>query len=235
MNYIWYKKIDLFYFSDYNYMIDKKSENKLKNHYHKYKDKLIKIQSLIRNRYVDNHYISNIIPKIDKIYTREKKEYIHVPTIFGDDSEENIKNLEIAFKQRQRQMKEGELAQILIGNWIGWEDLKIGHSSGIDVRKKDNSIIMDVKNKWNTCNSSSQKALFDKLSKYKKENPETRCIWGIINPKPGCKNLSERIIYDGVEIEKIQGVDLFKLVFTIGNIDYSLKIINIVKQYIRKY
>lgn len=48
---------------------------------------------------------------------------------------------------------------------------------------------MDVKNKWNTCNSDSKKALFDKLSKYKRENLKTRCIWAIINPKPGCKKL----------------------------------------------
>jgi len=132
-------------------------------------------------------------------------------------------------------MKEGTLAQIVIGNWFGWEDLGKGHSSGLDCRKKDNSTIIELKNKWNTCNSGSRKALLDKLSMYKKKNPSTRCIWGIVNPKHGCKILSETITHDGVEIEKIQGDELFKLVFSIGKINYSSKIINIIKYYISKY
>jgi len=35
-------------------------------------------------------------------------------------------------------MKEGELAQILIGNWLGWQNLKRGHSTGLDCHKLDN-------------------------------------------------------------------------------------------------
>lgn len=196
--------------------------------------KVIIIQSFFRMKYWFYTYIKNITILIHSIYQRKEKEYLHESTIFGNNTEENIKQMEIAFKQRQKNMKEGELAQILIGNWFGWEDLGIGHSSGLDCRKKDNSIIMDVKNKWNTCNSGSQKALFDKLSKYKTENPSTRCIWAIINPKPGSKKLSEKIIHNGVEIEKIQGYDLFKLVFTINNRNYSKQIIYIVKHIISK-
>ena len=196
------------------------------NYYKTNKAKIIKIQSLIWMRYWYLDYIKNIHTLINELFQKKTKEYVHEPTLFGDNSKENIKMLEIAFKQRQKQMKEGEIAQKVIGNWFGWEDLVKGHSSGIDCRKKDMSIILDVKNKWNTCNSGSKKALFDKLSKYKKENPKTRCVWAIVNPKPGCKKLCEKIIYNGVEIEKIQGIELFKLVFSIGKINYSSKIIN---------
>ena len=182
------------------------------------------------------HKYQKIISKIiQKIYERNIKPYVHEPTLFGSNSEEHIRCLETAFKIRQKQMKEGELAQIIIGNWYGWEDLRVGHPSGLDCRKKDNSTIIECKNKWNTCNSGSQKALLDKLSTYKKENPSTRCIWAIINPKPGCKKLYEKIDYNGVEIEKVQGEELFKLVFTIGKINYSERIINFVKDYIRDY
>lgn len=204
-------------------------------YYNTHVDKIIKIQSLIKMRYWLLPYIKNINTLINILFQMKNKEYVHDPTMFGDNSKENIKMLEIAFKQRQKQMKEGELAQIIIGNWIGWQDLGVGNSSGLDCRKKDMSIIMDVKNKWNTCNSGSQKALFDKLTKYKKENPQTRCVWAIVNPKPGCKKLCEKIMYNDVEIEKIQGVELFKLVFSVGNINYSTQIINIVKYYISKY
>ena len=211
-----------------DYLLNKEMNEYYENHI----IKIIKIQSLVRRKYWFMFYTKNIYTLIKNIYLRKNKEYVHESTIFGDNSEDNIKQLEIAFKQRQKQMKEGELAQILIGNWIGWEDLGIGHSSGLDCRKKDNTIIMDVKNKWNTCNSGSQKALFDKLSKYKKANPSARCIWAIVNPKYGCNKLSEKIIHDGVEIEKIQGMELFKLVFSIGNINYSKQIISMVKHLI---
>jgi len=206
-----------------------------REHYNANVDKIIKIQSLIKRRYWLMPYIKHIITLINILFKRKNKKYVHESTIFGNNSNENIKMLEIAFKQRQKQMKEGELAQIVIGNWFGWKDLGTGHSSGLDCCKKDMSIIMEVKNKWNTCNSSSQKALFDKLSTYKKKNPQTRCVWAIVNPKPKCKKLHEKIIYDGVEIEKIQGIELFKLVFSVGNINYSSQIINVVKHYISKY
>lgn len=198
-------------------------------------NKIIKIQSIIRKRYWLMPYIKHITKLIDVLYTRKHKEYVHEPTLFGDNSIESIKMLEIAFKQKQKHMKEGELAQLIIGNWFGWEDLGVGHVSGLDCRKRDMSVIMDVKNKWNTCNSGSQKALFDKLSKYKRDNPQTRCVWGIVNPKPGTRNLYEKIIYDGVEIEKIQGIELLKLVFNYRNVDYSSRIIGIVKHLINKY
>jgi hypothetical protein len=211
--------------------VDENPEEDTYTHYKKPENlsKIVKIQSLVRMRYWYIVYMFNIIKLIKCIYERKQKPYIHESTVFGDNSKENIETLRVSFEQRQKQMKEGELAQILIGNWVDWEDLGIGHPSGLDCRKKDNSIIFEVKNKYNTCNSGSQKALLDKLSNYKRDNPNTRCIWAIVNPKQGCKKLSEKIIHNGVEIEKIQGVDLFKLVFTYKSIDYSTRIINIVK------
>ena len=96
----------------------------------------------------------------------------------------------------------------------GWENLGIGHKSGLDCRKKDNSIILEIKNKYNTCNSNSQKTVYDKLSEYKKKYPKTRCILGIVNPRPNCSKLEEKIIHNEVQIEKIQGVKLLDLIFT---------------------
>ena len=97
-------------------------------------------------------YIENIKQPIYKLYKSETKEYKHEPTVFGDDSKENIEKLKTAFKIKQKQMKEGKLVEIVIGNFIGWEILGDGHPSGLDCRKKDNSIIMELKNKYNTCN-----------------------------------------------------------------------------------
>lgn len=174
-----------------------------------------------------NKYKETIKILIFKILRNTNKKYIHEKTYFGDNSPENIKHLTIAHNIGQKQMKEGNIAQIIIGNFIGWEDLKFDHISGLDCKKKDNSIIIEIKN--NTCNYTSQKDLLDKLSLYKIKNPNTRCIWGIINPQPNCKKLKDIIIYNNVEIEKIQGDELFKLVFNYNNIDYSQEIIDYVK------
>lgn len=203
-------------------------------HYKNGLSDVIKVQSVIKQKLWFLYHINHIKSLIGNILQRQTKDYIHHPTIFGDDSEKTIRESEIAFKRKQQEMKQGEIAETLIGNWIGWDHLGNGHSSGLDCRKKDMSIIMDVKNSWNTCNSSSKKGLLDKLSKYKKENPKTRCIWAVVNPKNGCKKLSEKITHDGVEIEKIQGMELFKLVFSIGSNDYSSQIIRIVKRYISR-
>lgn len=191
--------------------------------------KIIKVQSIIRRKYWFLPILNNIMEKVNAIYSRKSKPYVHEFTVFGDNSIENQKRKEIAFKQKQQEMKEGEVAQVVIGNWPGWEDLGVGHSSGLDCRKKDNSIIIECKNKWNTVKGSDiKKSLLPTLAAHKKENPQIRCVWGIVNPKPGCKKLTEKIIHEDVEIEKIQGNELFKLVFTVGKIDYSNQIISFV-------
>lgn len=174
-------------------------------------------------------YKQRIEPLIKNILSKPKKKFEYEPTLLGDNSESNIQALTIAHDIRQNQMKEGLIAQTIIGNFPGWEDLGQGHSTGLDCRKLDNSIILDSKNKYNTCNSGSEKSLKEKLYKYKIQNPNTRCIWAIINPESNCKNLSQIINYNGIEIEKIQGKDLLKLIFQFNGIDYSDDIITFVR------
>lgn len=169
-------------------------------------------------------YIIKITKLIKDKIEKECKKYVHESTLFGDDSEKNIRKLEIAHTIRQKQMKEGEIAELMIGKFMGWKLLK-NHYSGLDCMKKDNSIIIELKNKYNTMNSSSEKATLDKLAIYRKNNPNTRCILGIINPKKSCKILKEIIIHNGEEIEKIQGQELLDLVFTYKGKNYSNKIV----------
>lgn len=130
-------------------------------------------------------------------------------------------------------MKEGEIAQVVLGNWYEWEDLGTGHDSGLDIRKQDNSAIIELKNKWNTCNSSSAKAVNDKLSDYKKKNPNTRCIWGSVNPKDINKNNSSNYVYDGVTIESLQGNELLDYIFTYKNYNYKKQILDKIMEIIK--
>jgi hypothetical protein len=69
----------------------------------------------------------------------------------------------------------------------------------------------------------------DNLSKYKRNNPKTECIWGIVNPKPNEREFTRIIVYDGVEIKKLQGKDLFSYVFKFNGYDYSPHVIEHVK------
>ena len=82
-------------------------------------EKIIKIQSYIRmKQWVIKYMNNNILKLITDLYKRDKKKYVYEPTLFGDNSKENIKSLKISFEQKQKQMKEGMLSQLLIGNWI---------------------------------------------------------------------------------------------------------------------
>ena len=180
-----------------------------------------------------NDYFTKITPLLEKLYLTPVKAYKHEPTLFSiDNSDEGIERKRIAHMVRQQDMKEGNLAQILIGNFYGWEDLGIGHYSGLDCKRTDNSMILELKNKWNTCNSNDQRALKDELVNYKLDNPGTRCIWAIINPRPHSKPSTWKtsIVHNGVTIEKIQGSELFKEVFIFEGIDYSQQVFEFVKR-----
>ena len=191
--------------------------------------KVKQCQKYIREWYF-KRYCNKIKPQILGIKNRKQNKYVHESTIFGDNSESNKKSLEIAFKQRQMQMKEGEIAETILGNFQGWTKLKRGDISGMDIKKNDNSIIIEVKNKHNTVKGSDiKKSLYPTLAKYKNRHPETRVIWGIINEKPGTLNLSSIITFNNVKIERIQGIELFKIVCIIGGIDYSYRVIDFVK------
>jgi hypothetical protein len=184
--------------------------------------KIIRCQRLFRI----NSYIKKVKPKIEMIFKRTRSEFVYKKTIFGLDTPEIRASLIIAHTIRQMQMKEGDIAQIVLGNFYEWEDLGQGHESGLDIRKKDNSAIIELKNKWNTCNSSSGKAVNDKLSDYKKKNPNTRCIWGRVNPKDINKNNSSNYDYEGVTIENLQGNELLDYIFTYKNYNYKKQILD---------
>jgi hypothetical protein len=188
---------------------------------------------IIKSKFnIIEHYKKEIEIKLKKIYKKSNNEFCYESTIFGLDNSEIKKQLKIAFNIRQIQMKEGDVAQTVLGNFIDWEDLGNGHSSGLDIRKKDNSAIIELKNKYNTCNSGSTKAILDKLAKYKKQYPYTRCIWGIINPKNINKKNTTQIIHEGVILEKLEGNELMDYIFTYNNYNYKLEILEFIKKLI---
>lgn len=66
--------------------------------------------------------------------------------------------------QKTLQNAIGSLHQKILGSLDGWEDTKAGGS--IDLRSLSKKIIAEVKNKYNTMNSSSAEAVFHKLENH---------------------------------------------------------------------
>ena len=122
----------------------------------------------------------------------------------------------IVLKEKHKQMKIGEIWEEAIGNYDGFIKLKIGNDTGLDIISKSRKIIIELKNRTNTDNHSSRKSNMDKLVKFKKENPDYTCIYGLINDKTKeltLKGNHKKIIIDDVEIEIQIGYLFLKNIF----------------------
>lgn len=84
-------------------------------------------------------------------------------------------------KEKQRQMKVGEIWQEVLGNYKGYVNLKTGHETGLDILSVNKKIAIELKNRTNTDNASSKKSNLDKLAKFKQANPDYVCIYANIN------------------------------------------------------
>ena len=175
-------------------------------------------------------YLKKIKPEIKKIVSRINKDIDpNDKDILDDESEFTMKMKIEELKRKQKTMKYGEIWQVAIGNFPGWEDLGIGHETECDLRRLDNTAIVELKNKYNTCNSGSKKDLERKLTNYKKKNPNTECIWGIINEKNGNKCHKKIYNVNDESIIKWQGRDFLKYCLTHEGIDYTEIVIKTLK------
>lgn len=150
------------------------------------------------------------------------------------DTDKSKTNKLMALKEKQRQMKVGEIWQEVLGNYNGCVNLKIGHETGLDILSHTKKFAIELKNRTNTDNSSSKKSNFDKLAKFKKNNPDYVCIYANVNADTEKKTLEgslKKIIHNGVEIEHQIGYEFLK--FIMGD-DTDL-IIDFVKNTINKY
>jgi hypothetical protein len=70
-------------------------------------------------------------------------------------------------KQKVLEMKMGDFHEELMGKFPEYETLPTGHSTGCDVQKKDQSVIIEVKNRHNTVKGSDGKHIITLLKKQK--------------------------------------------------------------------
>ncbi|MBQ6629860.1 MAG: Eco47II family restriction endonuclease [Methanobrevibacter sp.] len=116
-----------------------------------------------------------------------------------------------ANKEMERQQdktinnKIGEFHQELLGKVDGWVDLGIGDETEIDLKKEDNTVFIELKNKHNTMNSSSTKTCREKLENVIEQYPDATAYWAYIISR---KYRSENRVwkYQGREDEKIRRI-----------------------------
>lgn len=160
-----------------------------------------------------DEYLNKIDKIINKILIRKNKELITFDLL---DTKKTIELKRELLREKQKQMKIGEIWQEVIGNYNGYINLKSGHKSGLDIISIDKKIIIELKNRTNTDNYSSRKTNFDKLAKFKKENPEFICIYANINEKTEKATLEGNhkiIIHNNVEIHIYTGLKFLNLIF----------------------
>lgn len=150
------------------------------------------------------------------------------------DTEKTKTNKLIALKEKQRQMKIGEIWQEILGNYDGYINLKIGHCTGLDIISHTKKCAIEIKNRIKTDNHSSKKSNLEKLAKFKKSNPDYKCIYANINAdteKATIKGINKKIIFNDVEIIHMVGYEFIN--YILGN-DTNI-IIEFVKKTIDKY
>lgn len=183
------------------------------------------------NEFILSEYFEKMETIIQNILLRPENDVLTFDIL---DTEKSKKNKLLALKEKQRQMKVGEIWQEIIGNYNEFINLKIGHETGLDILSNTRKLAIELKNRTNTDNASSKKSNFDKLSKFKKENPEYICIYANINDNTETKTLQglrKKITHNEVEIEHQVGYMFLTFIFE----DKTEEIIEFVKNAIDKY
>ncbi|GAA5819292.1 MAG: Eco47II family restriction endonuclease [Methanobrevibacter sp. CfCl-M3] len=126
----------------------------------------------------------------------------------------------------------GEFHQMVLGSVRGWTDLGIGDKSEIDLKKNDNSIFVELKNKFNTMNSSSEKECRRKLEKIVQEYPNSTAYWAFIISKD---HKSVNTVWTSKNyktdhrILKVSGNEIYKIVTGDSNaLNKTFKALNLV-------
>ncbi len=111
--------------------------------------------------------------------------------------------------------KIGEFHQNLLGGVVGWTNLGVGDDSKLDLKKDDNSIFIELKNKYNTTNADSADKVRDKLENAIKRHPTATAYLAYIISKDngsGQKVWNKRGRKVDERIRKIWGADVYGLV-----------------------
>lgn len=105
----------------------------------------------------------------------------------------------------------GDFHQKLLGGVKGWIDLGVGDDTKLDLKKDDNTIFMELKNKFNTTNSDSLSKVREKLEDNLKNFPNSINYWAFIVHRDGTSGESDWIRQkkNNPKIRKIWGDNIY--------------------------
>ena len=176
-------------------------------------------------------YFTEMEESVKRILQRPTKD---VPTYDILDTERSKVNKLVALKEKQRQMKIGDIWQTAIGNYKDCQDLKVGDITGLDILSEKRKFIAELKNRTNTDNASSKKTNFDKLAKFKTEHPDYTCIYANINDdteEKSSQTTVKKFQHNGVELEHHVGDQFLTYIFG----DDTNAVVEFIKTRIDKY
>lgn len=173
-------------------------------------------------------YLKKITPLILKVLTRKTNETIMSDILLDLIIDKYKKQCKYV---KQLQMKVGEIWQIIIGEFEGYENLKVGHVSKMDIFHKETNTYIELKNRYNTDNSSSKTTKFNQMAHLMKKDPTIKCIYGIINDK-NQKGSVKKIDHKGFEIVVYSGDELLKHIFGKKYMDIIKHVAEILRKHI---
>lgn len=126
-----------------------------------------------------------------------------------------IKTEEIRQRDKTINNRIGEFHQKLLGKVNGWTDLGVGDDTHVDIKKNDNSIFIELKNKFNTMNDDATNQCWDKLERATRNYPRCKAFWAFVISKNGNSG-EEQWIKKGKthneQVRKIWGRKVYELV-----------------------
>ena len=130
------------------------------------------------------------------------------------DSQSWVKNELIRQQDKTINNRIGDFHQRLLGKVEGWENLGTGNSTKVDLKKTDNSIFMELKNKENTVNADSKDQVRRKLTKILELYPNAQTYWAYLLSTNGDSGESTWRYHgeDNPKIKRIWGKKVYELV-----------------------
>jgi len=125
-----------------------------------------------------------------------------------------IKNETIRQVDKTINNRIGDFHQKLLGGVKGWTDLGTGNQLKVDLKKDDETVFIELKNKFNTVNSDSLSKVRDKLEKAVSTRQKSVAYWAYIIEKDGSSGESEwnYLGKNNSKIRKVWGSNVYELV-----------------------
>ena len=157
-------------------------------------------------------YYKLLDKKIYNILSRPKNNILTYDIL---DTKKSKKNKLMARREKQRQMKVGEIWQEVLGNYDGCVNLNTRNETGLDIISYTKKFVIELKNRTNTDNASSKKSNLEKLAKFKRDNPDYICIYANVNADTEEKTLKgyiKKLSHNGIEIEHMVGYEFLEFI-----------------------